>query len=254
MNKLGKIAPIVAIVACLGSLFFVFKLSGQKKGMQEQIAGLTSDKQQLETTLASTKRDLSTTRTALASTTDELTNTAANLTATQAKLAEKTQEADGLKTQLDVATKDLGQVKSERDAAQTNIKQIQNSLGITNIQDTGQLAVSIVARAEENKILGKQLLVMRDENLALKQKVEELSTTPSNLRGRVAAVQDNWGFVVLDIGRTQHVTANAQFVVYRDSKMIGKVQVLSVGQDTCVAEILPEFQHGAPRVGDTVVH
>ena len=61
-------------------------------------------------------------------------------------------------------------------------------------------------------------------------------------------------FVVLDIGRSQHVTSNAQFLVYRDSKMIGKVQVLSVGASTSVAEVLPEYQRGTPRVGDLVIH
>jgi hypothetical protein len=247
MNKLGKIAPIVVIVACLGSLFFVFKLSGQKKDMQGQIAGLTSEKQQLETTLASTKKDLSTTKTALQKTTEDLDATKGTLQATQASLAQKTQEADGLRTQLDGTVKELDQAKLDRDGAQKIIKDIQDSLG-------GQDINTLRATADENKILGKQLVAMRDENQTLKKKVEELSTTPPNLRGQIAAVQDSWGFVVLDIGRNQHVTANAQFVVYRDAKMVGKVQVLSVGASTCVAEILPEFERTGFRVGDTVVH
>jgi uncharacterized protein (DUF3084 family) len=251
MNKLGKIAPIVVIVACLGSLYFVFKLSGQKKDMQGQIASLTSDKQQLESTLASTKKDLATTKTALQKTTDDLKTTSDNLTAAQTSLAQKTQEADGLKVQLDDTVKELAQTKTDRDTAQKTIKDIQDSLGG---QDIHTLRESIVAQAEESKILGKQLMSMRDDNAALKQKVEELSTTPPNLRGQIAAVQDSWGFVVLDIGRNQHVTSKAQFVVYRDSKMVGKVQVLSVGATTSVAEILPEFERTGFRVGDTVIH
>jgi len=251
MNKLGKIAPIIVVVACLGSLYFIFKLSGQKKDMTAQIADLTTNKQQLESNLASTKKELSTTKTALAKTTEDLATTTTNLTATQASLTEKTQEADGLKTQLADATKALDGAKAERDSAQNDLKQIQASFGG---QDIAAIRSSTSALSDENKILGKQLLIMRDDNQALKQKVEELSTTPPNLRGRVAAVQDNWGFVVLDIGRTQHVTSNAQFVVYRDSKMIGKVQVLSVGANTSVAQILPEFDRTNFRVGDTVIH
>ena len=256
MNKLGKIAPIIVVVACLGSLYFIFTISGQKKDMTEQIAGLTSEKLQLESTLASTTRELSTTKTALEKTTDDLTTATANLSATQANLAEKTQEADTLKAQLTDTNKAFDQAKAERDVAQKTIKQIQDGLaGVGgNIGDIDQLRNGIVAQSEENKILGKQLLAMRDENQMLKQKVEELSTTPPNLRGRIAAVQDNWGFVVLDVGRDQHVTSQAQFIVYRDSKMIGKVQVLSVGATTCIAEILPEFERSGFRVGDTVIH
>jgi septal ring factor EnvC (AmiA/AmiB activator) len=251
MNKLSKIAPIVVVVACLGSLFFVFKIAGQKKDMRGQIDGLTTDKQQLESSLASTKKELATTKTALDKTKEDLSTTTANLTATQTKLTEKTQEADGLKAQLDGTIKELDQAKLDRDAAQKNLKDIQEALGG---QDIKSLTASVVAQADENKILGKQLMSMRDENQALRQKVEELSTTPTGLRGRIAAVQDNWGFVVLDIGHSQHVTANAQFIVYRDSKMVGKVQVLNVGPTTSVAQILPEFQKNSFRVGDTVVH
>jgi uncharacterized protein (DUF3084 family) len=251
MNKLGKIAPIVVIVACLGSLYFVFRLAGQKKDMQGQIASLTSDKQQLETNLASTKKDLATTKTALQKTSDDLNTANGNLSTAQASLAQKTQEADGLKTQLDGTIKELAQATTDRDAAQKNLKDIQTALGG---QDINTLRDSIVAQSDENKILGKQLVNMRDENAVLKKKVEELSTTPPNVRGQIAAVQDSWGFVVLDIGRNQHVTSNAQFVVYRDSKMVGKVQVMSVGPTTSVAEILPEFERTGFRVGDTVIH
>ena len=251
MNKLGKIAPIVVIVACLGSLYFVFKLAGQKKDMQGEIASLTSDKQQLESNLASTKKDLSTTKTALQKTTDDLNTANGNLTAAQASLAQKTQEADGLKVQLDGTIKELDQAKLDRDTAQKSLKDIQTAL---NGADINQLRDSIVAQADENKILGKQLVSMRDENAALKKENEELKTTPPNVRGQIAAVQDSWGFVVLDIGRNQHVTANAQFVVYRDSKMVGKVQVMSVGATTCVAEIMPEFEKTGFRVGDTAIH
>jgi uncharacterized protein (DUF3084 family) len=251
MNKLGKIAPIVVVVACLGSLYFVFRIAGQKKDLQGQVAGLTADKQQLESTLTSTKKELATTKTTLEKTSEELSATTANLTATQGKLAEKTQEADGLKAQLDGTVKDLDQAKLDRDTAQKTLKDIQASLGG---EDIAEVRNRVLALSEENKMLGKQLLTMRDENDSLKQKVEELSTTPRGLRGRIAAVQDKWGFVVLDVGHNLHVTTRAQFVVYRDSRMVGKVQVVSVGADTCVAQILPEFQRNNFRVGDLVVH
>ena len=95
---------------------------------------------------------------------------------------------------------------------------------------------------------------MRDENQQLKDKVVELSTTPANLHGRVANVQDKWNFLVLDIGQQQQVRKNAQFLIYRDHKPVGNVQVLSVGPTTSVAEILPGTRHETPRVGDVAVH
>ena len=250
MNKLGKIAPIIVIVASLGSLFFAFKLSSQKKDLKEQNTTLASGKQQAERERASARNDLQTTKTALAKTTDDLNAANANLQAAQ----EKVQKAEGLKAQLDDKTKELDRAKTELGSAQETLKKIQEITASDDFKNVDQVRDRLTAQADENKILGRQLMIMRDENKLLKGQVSELSTTPVNVRGRVAAVQDSWGFVVLDIGRSQHVTTNAQFLVYRDSKMIGKVQVLSVEASTSVAQVLPEYQRGTPRVGDLVIH
>jgi myosin heavy subunit len=250
MNKLGKIAPIIVIVASLGSLFFAFKLSSQKKDLKEQNTTLASGKQQAEKERDSARKDLQETKTALARTTDDLSAASANLQAAQ----EKAQKAEGLKAQLDDKTKELVQAKTELGSAQETLKKIQEITASDDFKNVDQVRERLMAQADENKILGRQLMIMRDENKLLKGQVSELSTTPVNVRGQVAAVQDSWGFVVLDIGRSQHVTTNAQFLVYRDSKMIGKVQVLSVGATTSVAEVLPEYQRGTPRVGDLVIH
>ena len=244
----------MVIVACLGSLFFVFKLSGQKKDMKVQIAGLTSDKTRLEADLGNAKKDLATTKTALAKTTDDFNAATANLQAAQVSLAQKTQEADGLRTQLADKTKEFDQAKVELTSAQETLKKIQDITKSEDFQNFDQIKDRLTNLAEESKILGKQLLTMRDENAALKRQVEELSTTPVNVRGRGAAVQESWGFIVLDIGQSQRVTTNAQFLVYRDSKMVGKVQVVSVGPTTSVAEMMPDFQRSVPKIGDLVVH
>ena len=66
-------------------------------------------------------------------------------------------------------------------------------------------------------------------------------------------MQDNWGFVIIDIGRDKSVQTNTDFIVSRDDKMVAKVQVRKVGDNTSVAEILPGFPKTQPQVGDAVV-
>ena len=200
------------------------------------------------------RAELQTTKTALTKTTDDLNTTSNNLQTAEVSLTQKTQEADSLKTQFAAKSKDLDQAKTELASAQETLKKIQEITQSEDFKNVDQIRDKLMAQADESKLLGRQLIIMRDENRQLKEQVYELSSTPINLRGHVAAVQDNWGFVVLDIGRDQHVGANSHFLVYRDSKMIGKVQVMSVGANTCVAEMLPDYQRGAPRVGDLVIH
>lgn len=254
MNKLGKIAPIVIILASLGSLVFAFKLSGQKKSLKGEVATLTGDKQRAEGERDTARNDAQTAKTSLAKKSEELNTAGANLQAAQVMLTQKSQEAEGVKTQLDAKSKELDQAKTELGSAQETLKKIQEITASDDFKSIDQVRERLMAQAEENKILGHQLSVMRNENKTLKAKVGDLSTTPVNVRGHIAAVQDNWGFVVLDIGRSQRVTTNAQFLVYRDSQMIGKVQILSVGAATSVAEVLPEYKRGTPRVGDLVLH
>ena len=256
MNKLSKIAPIIVILACAGSLFFAFKLGGIKKDLNERVVSLTSDKDRLEKDLSSAKQDLASAKQTLQATQGELATANANLQARQVELAAKTQEAEQSKSQVAEKDQALAQTKKELATAQDAVKKIQESLQTAGIQDVGsidQLRDKILAQSDENKVLGQQMLAMREDSLKLREKLEELTATPVNLRGHVAAVHDRWGFIVIDLGRTQRVQPNSQFLVYRDKKLVGKVQVVSVSPSTSIAELLPEYRHGSPRVGDLVV-
>ena len=257
MKLLSRIALAIAIVACIGAGFFAFKLGGVRDGLRKDVADLTTDKNKLTKDLADTRTDLTKTKQELTKTADELTNTKADLEGKKVELANKTQEAEKLQASVNAKTAELTQVKADRDTVQQAIDGIKKSLadaGITDITSIAQLGDQIKAQAEENKILGQQLAATRKDSVACKDKVVQLTTTPANLRGRIAAVQDDWGFVVLDLGRDQRVQTNTDFIVSRDDKMVAKVQVRAVGENTSVAEILPGFPKTQPHVGDVVVH
>jgi hypothetical protein len=257
MNKLGKIAPIIVIVACLASLFFAYELQVMKKTHLTKIADLTDSLNTTTAELGKTKATLKQTQNDLTQTKSDLVKATNDLQATKVALDQKTQEADGLKTQVADKDKDLQQTKTDLASAQDTLKKIQDglaSVGITNITSVGELRDKIVSFGDENRILGEQLTALHAENLQLKEKLEIATTTPVGLRGHVTNVQDKWGFVVLDVGQTQRVQPNAEFLIYRDTKLIGKVHVVSVAAYNCIGQILPENMHSAPLVGDLIIH
>jgi len=257
MKLLSRIALAVAIVACLGAGFFAFELKGIRDGLRDDVAKLTTEKTKLTKDLADTRTDLVNTKQDLTKTRDDLTNTKGELEAAKVTLATKTLEADKLQASLNAKTAELTQVKADRDTVQQAIDNIKKSLadaGITDISNIAKLGDTIKSLTEESAILGKELAASRKDSVACKDKVVQLTTMPTNLRGHVAAVQDSWGFVVLDLGRDQRVQTNADFIVSRDDKMVAKVQVRTVGDNTSVAEILPGFPKTQPHVGDAVVH
>jgi predicted nucleic acid-binding Zn-ribbon protein len=257
MNKLIKIAPIIVILACGGSLFMAFRLYKIK---QDHLATIAQQKDDLEKTnndLTRTRGNLKNTQTSLTSTSNELAQVGKTLDDTKASLDQKTQEAEGLKTQMAAQTKQWQATKTELAAAQAEMQKVVEVLklvGIEGIQNVTQIGEKVRGLADEKTLLSGQLAKMRDENQQLQDKIVELSTTPVNTRGKVASVQDRWGFLVLNIGEEQKVRKHSQFLIYRDSKPVGVVQVLSVGPTTSVAEILPEYRRGTPRVGDVAVH
>jgi len=257
MNKLGKIAPIVVIVACLASLFFAYELLVMKKTHLGKIAELTDEYNTTTAELGKTKSTLKKTQGDLAQTKDDLTKASADLQATKVALDQKTQEADGLKTQMADKDQQLQTAKTDLASATDTIKKIQDglaSVGITNVTSVGELRDRITSMGDENKILGQELGTLRAENVQLKEKLEFLTTTPVGLRGHVTVVQEKWGFLVLDVGQTQRVQPNAEFLVYRDTKLIGKVQIVSVAANNCIAQIMPEYLRSTPLVGDLIIH
>ena len=257
MKLLVRIALAIAIVAGGSALFFANKVGGIKKDLGDQVASLTTEKAKLTKNLADVRTELGTTKQELTKSQEDLNNTKGELEAGKIALTTKTHEADSLKASLNSKTAELDQAKVDRDTAQQAVKKIQDSLaaaGIHDISNIDQLRDKIIAQTEETQILGKQLMTARADNAAMKQQIVDLTTIPSNLRGHVAAVQDNWGFVVLNLGRDQRVQTNTDFIVYRADKMVAKVQVRAVGENTSIAEILPGSQLSQPRVGDSAVH
>ena len=257
MNKLGKIAPIIVILACLGSLYLAYTLAGVKKTQADKITELNGTVTTTTASLNKTKSTLRETETDLTKTKSDLEQANTTLQTTKTALDQKTQEADGLKTQLATATQDLEQSKTQLTSAQGALKKIQDGLAKVGLGDVGsidKISDKIVSLSDENKVLGQQLTAKQNENQQLKAEIDDLKNTPVGVRGRVSLVQSKWGFVVIDVGNAQHVRPNAEFLVYRDSKFVGKVQVVSVSSHNSIAQIMPDYLRKPPQPGDLVVH
>ena len=257
MNKLGKIASIIVVIVGLGSLYLAYTLDTMKKTHVARIAQLNDSLTKTTADLNKTKGTLKTTQDTLTKTKGDLDQTTATLTTTRAALDQRTQEASSLSAQLTDATNQLAQAKTELGTTQDTLAKITKGLidaGITDINNLDKLRDKIISMGEENKVLGQQLEVMHATNDLLVTRVKELSTTPVGLRGHVSVVDGKWGFVVMDVGHTQRVQPNAEFLVYRNSKFVAKVQVTAVAANDCIAQIMPDYLKRPPQAGDLVVH
>ncbi len=257
MSKLIKLGLIVTILASLGSLFFAFRLGSQKKELLIARDDLTQKLSAETTEKTRVKGELQTKTDELATKVTELTDVSAKLSAKEVELGQKAEEAATLTARVAELEPQLEEARTKMAAAESDLQKIKDTLtkaGVEDISNIDALRQRITAQADENRLLGENLILMRASTARLKREIEEMKTTPAGLRGRVAVVESKWNFVVLDVGQQQRVQPKTEFVVYRDSKLIAKVQVVSVGQTTSIAEMLPEYGNAKPRPGDLAVH
>jgi hypothetical protein len=107
-----------------------------------------------------------------------------------------------------------------------------------------ELSNTKMAYEAENRILG-------EDNIKLQKRIVELSTVPSDLKGKVIMSDPQWGFVILNIGRDDRVIDGTEFYVFRDSKVQGKIRVSKADKKVSIADILPG-PRGKIAVGDSI--
>jgi dynactin complex subunit len=262
MNKLIKIALVVVLLAGIGSLALTAKVAGTKQAQQTQIGELNTSLTQTKDELGRTKQGLQQANLAWGQTKDALDKANADLQATRVTLGQRDQEIQTAKTQLADNEKIVTEAKTKVAAADQAVEQIRAALKEAGVEDTANLdevRTKLQASAQEKKVLAEQLEKTAAENTRLQQELTKAQAapeirTPVNLRGRVTYADAKWDFVVLDVGAREEVQPNAFFLIYRDSKLIGKAQILSVAQTTAIGQLLPEFAAGTPQAGDFVVH
>jgi hypothetical protein len=77
---------------------------------------------------------------------------------------------------------------------------------------------------------------------------------PAGTAGRVVAVNDDWSFVVLNIGSNQKMVPNGYMYVHRGDKLLGRLKLTVVYKNMSIAAVEPDWQEGRIKEGDFVVH
>lgn len=221
------------------------------------------------------KGKLGETRLELDDTKSRLTGAQAEVAAKDTELVQKKEEItklgsekDTLNSQLGEARTDLDKAKGELASAQEQVTTIQKEMDQlkqdseakdTRIAELEQQATApaegsaepsdvdnaeLQARLTELETVNQQL---QDQNTGLSTQIAELRRKEDGrqklqmrqgLTGTILAVNQAWNFVVLSLGDRQGVVPNAEMLVQRDGKFLGKVRVTSVEPSTSIADIL----------------
>jgi len=205
--------------------------------MEPELNALATSAEIQYETLQNTKMDLENTRADLAKTKDELATTKVELSAAQAKVTELTDSLAQKEAEVAQAKSQIDQLQKDKTALQTQIGDLNNQLvkaeeEMRDLQDQVSTLDKIV---KENTPSGKPPL-------------------PIGLTGKIAVVNSDWNFVVLDIGSDAGLVRDAQMLVHRADKLIGKVKISNVQKSMAIAEIMMDWEQSPIREGDYVLY
>lgn len=161
----------------------------------------------------------------------------------KAPLDKKLATAENVVTEL---RKKLGPGVTLQNIAPT-IKKLENDLENAK-QDlaTRQTELEVVSK----KVAANETRIQKAEKVQVDRlvKIERNST-----EGIITAVNKDWGFVLVNIGKDQGVEGDSELIVKRDGIRIGNLSVVSIQPGLTVADISRKGLSRAVEPGDKVV-
>ncbi len=191
----------------------------------------------------------------------ELGTTYADLKKTNDELAERRIELAQLRQDLERARQQVVQLNETISQRNADIAAQREQIEALD-RDKANLQIQIddlnnqIAKNEDD------LQDQRDKILTLEQTVGDLEAQlggpdvvrilPKGLHGRVVVVNKQWNFVILDIGSKAGLVPNAEMLVHRGDKLVGKVFINGVTRDLAIADIRSDWAQMQIREGDFV--
>ncbi len=250
---LPRISLIIAIVAGIATFVIShFQVAGR-------INGLETDLTQTRTELAATQEAEAKARAEASEAKQRADRLDTELTATKEQLAAQTARANTQQARADRYEAELETVRTELTQANQTLA-AWRALGISSDEVGKRLRQLELAREEikalagENRVLLSKL-TQTEQRLRLYEGDREVPPEMNLTRhGRVLAVDPQWDFVILDLGRTHGAVERGELLVNRDGKLVAKVRISQVEEDRSIANILPEWKQTDVQVGDQVLN
>ena len=216
------------------------KLAGDLKNlktMQTALEGIAVSALNRFEEVQNVKTDLENARTELEKTAKDLASAKTELSTAQTKVTELTDTMAQKDAEVAQAKSAMDQLQQDKTALQTQIDDLNNQL----------------VKAEE------EMRDLQDQVTTLDKIVKESTPTgnrplPTGLTGKIAVVNPDWNFVVLNIGSDSGLVRDAQMLVHRADKLIGKVKITNVQKNMAIAEIMMDWEQSPIHEGDYVLY
>ena len=249
-----RLALVLALVA--GIIALVVNFAVTKPAIEAQTEDLTKTKADLASTTVAKDTAVAEAKVSKAN----ADKSAKELSETKVSLETASTEASTQKTRADKLATDLSKASKDRNEAQQELARWQ----VLNVQpeQVAKLQNDFKDATEAKAVLGeeKKIFIRKVANLQVRldryENSEDRPVEMPGLKGSVLAVDPKWDFVLLDIGEKQGAKERGIVLVRRGDKLVGKARIVTVENDRCIANLLPDWKQGdiAVAAGDNVLY
>lgn len=219
----------------------------------EEFGKMAAEQKKLATDAAIRWEALKQTEKDLADTTDRLNTTSNELVATKGTLAERVAEVAQLKETVSQKEQQIAQLDGQINELKTAKADLESQ-----VKDRDDK----IARHEETiKDLKGEVASWKEDNKRLEAELSgclypdgRQAYMRPGTAARVVKVNDDWNFVVLNLGSNEGARPNAMMYVHRGEQLVGRVRLAVVNSGMSIAEIDRDWAQGQIQEGDFVVH
>ncbi len=172
----------------------------------------------------------------------------------QQRMAQLAKIKASLGEKLLVADSQLQRTREERDRLAEELVAVRLVLRERE-EEVDQVRAKLAKTIEETKeIAGERAASIELPPIVVKAAMAPGGETPAPLpQGRIVTVNDEYKFVVIDLGKEHGVEAGTSFTVYRGDKEIGYLEVIEAHQRISAADIKKVKERANIKVDDIVV-
>jgi septal ring factor EnvC (AmiA/AmiB activator) len=171
-----------------------------------------------------------------------------DLASTRKQLEQKEEEVTTLSQKMEVKDRELDEARGKNEQLEEEKQGLQAQINDLNDK---------IAQAEDNNRDLQDQIVTLEQTL---QQIEgQLGDTaalgiPKGLSGKILVANRDWNFVILDLGSEDKLAPNAEMLVHRNDKLVGKIKISAVSKTLSIGEIVNDWEQTSLKEGDLVVY
>lgn len=174
------------------------------------------------------------------------------------KLSQIENESKRTAEEIESKTKKFDELKAELAKLPADVKPETLAEDLNKLkQSIGELTAQTEAKKKEVEAEQVKVAAADKERTDVVHKIEDRKQAfqRNALTARVVAVNNDWGFVVIDAGKSIGITEETKLLVTRGTRTVGKLSILSIEGNRTVANILEDTLVAGmtPAPGDRVI-